>query len=197
MALKNGEVPERSKGADCKSVGSAFEGSNPSLPTLRRWTYRSTPFFWSKKLEQWYSSQGLRFSCTQCSHCCRHEPGFVYLSQKDLTNLCQCFNLEEQQFVEKYCRWVPYYDGTEVLCLQEKVNNDCIFWDSGCTAYEARPVQCSTYPFWTFVLKSPETWIQEGRECPGINCGELRSYSEIENCKRRYEENEPVRKQEK
>ena len=30
--LKNGEVPERSKGADCKSVGSAFEGSNPSLP---------------------------------------------------------------------------------------------------------------------------------------------------------------------
>ena len=28
----NGEVPEWSKGADCKSVGAAFEGSNPSLP---------------------------------------------------------------------------------------------------------------------------------------------------------------------
>src|SRR5215510_14453274 len=28
-----GEVPERSKGADCKSVGSAFGGSNPPLPT--------------------------------------------------------------------------------------------------------------------------------------------------------------------
>ena len=27
-----GEVPEWSKGTDCKSVGSAFEGSNPSLP---------------------------------------------------------------------------------------------------------------------------------------------------------------------
>lgn len=27
-----GEVPEWSKGADCKSVGYAFEGSNPSLP---------------------------------------------------------------------------------------------------------------------------------------------------------------------
>ena len=27
-----GEVPERSKGTDCKSVGVAFEGSNPSLP---------------------------------------------------------------------------------------------------------------------------------------------------------------------
>lgn len=32
----NGEVPERSKGTDCKSVGSAFEGSNPSLTTNLR-----------------------------------------------------------------------------------------------------------------------------------------------------------------
>jgi hypothetical protein len=28
-----GGVPERSKGADCKSVGTAFEGSNPSPST--------------------------------------------------------------------------------------------------------------------------------------------------------------------
>ena len=28
-----GEVPEWSKGADCKSVGIAFDGSNPSLAT--------------------------------------------------------------------------------------------------------------------------------------------------------------------
>jgi hypothetical protein len=30
-----GEVPERSKGADCKSAGSAFGGSNPPLSTMR------------------------------------------------------------------------------------------------------------------------------------------------------------------
>src|SRR4029078_7806358 len=29
----DGGVPERSKGADCKSAGSAFEGSNPSPST--------------------------------------------------------------------------------------------------------------------------------------------------------------------
>jgi hypothetical protein len=29
----SGEVPERSKGTDCKSVGEAFGGSNPPLPT--------------------------------------------------------------------------------------------------------------------------------------------------------------------
>ena len=31
-----GGVPERSKGTDCKSVGSAFEGSNPSPSTISR-----------------------------------------------------------------------------------------------------------------------------------------------------------------
>ena len=29
-----GEVPKRSNGADCKSVGAAFGGSNPPLPTI-------------------------------------------------------------------------------------------------------------------------------------------------------------------
>ena len=32
MVATVGEFPERSNGADCKSVGSAFEGSNPPLP---------------------------------------------------------------------------------------------------------------------------------------------------------------------
>ena len=31
--LENGEFPEWSKGADCKSVGSSFVGPNPTLPT--------------------------------------------------------------------------------------------------------------------------------------------------------------------
>jgi hypothetical protein len=31
---KQGEVPEWPKGADCKSAGDAFEGSNPSLSTI-------------------------------------------------------------------------------------------------------------------------------------------------------------------
>jgi hypothetical protein len=29
-----GEIPEWSKGTDCKSVSYAFEGSNPSLATI-------------------------------------------------------------------------------------------------------------------------------------------------------------------
>ena len=32
---RRGEVPEWPKGADCKSAGNAFEGSNPSLSTIK------------------------------------------------------------------------------------------------------------------------------------------------------------------
>ena len=145
-------------------------------------------------MARWYSSDGLQFSCTQCSHCCRHEPGYVYLSQKDLTNLCLYFNLEEQQFITQYCRWVPYYDGSEVLCLLEKENNDCIFWDAGCAAYGARPVQCSTYPFWSYILKNESTWNEEAKECPGINKGNKVSFDEILKAKELYENNFPIRK---
>jgi hypothetical protein len=30
----DGEIPERPKGTDCKSVGDAYAGSNPALPTF-------------------------------------------------------------------------------------------------------------------------------------------------------------------
>ena len=35
MFILQGEVPERPKGADCKSAGTAFGGSNPPLSTAK------------------------------------------------------------------------------------------------------------------------------------------------------------------
>ena len=63
---------------------------------------------------------GLHFSCKRCSRCCTKESGYVYLSKKDLSNILSCLNLTKEEFVDTYCRWVPYYDGSEVLCLLEK-----------------------------------------------------------------------------
>lgn len=142
-------------------------------------------------LEPFYKN-GLKFSCQQCSCCCRHEPGFVYLSEKDLTKILMQFNIERESFIKEHCRWVPYYDGTEVLCLNEKENNDCCFWDNGCTIYQARPVQCRTYPFWDFILKNKNEWKECAKDCPGIDKGETHSYDEILEKLLEYRHNEPI-----
>jgi len=39
--------------------------------------------------------------------------------------------------------------------------------------YEARPTQCRTYPFWSNIVDSEESWNRESRECPGIGIGPL------------------------
>ncbi|MCI1209709.1 MAG: YkgJ family cysteine cluster protein [Treponema sp.] len=141
-----------------------------------------------------FYDDGLNFSCQQCSYCCRIEPGFVYLSQIDLTNLCNWFKFSEEQFIKKYCRAVPYYDGTKVLCLKEKENYDCILWGTnGCTAYKSRPLQCSTYPFWSWILEDRSLWNEAAKDCPGINKGRLWTKDEIEEQKNLYDSIEPLR----
>ena len=130
--------------------------------------------------DQPFYAAGLRFSCERCSSCCRHESGFVYLSENDLSRLAQEFRMEYTAFIQTWCRWVPFERGTERLSLREKSNFDCVFWNAGCTVYNARPLQCRAFPFWDNIVCSSEAWETAGRGCPGINNGELRARAEIE-----------------
>jgi Fe-S-cluster containining protein len=133
-------------------------------------------------LKQPFYRDGLRFSCRRCSACCRHESGFVFLSEKDLGLLSAACNMQPADFVKTWCRWVPYEGGQDRLSLKEKSDYDCIFWKEGCAVYESRPLQCRTFPFWLSVLRSREAWDMAGTGCPGINSGALHSREEIEAC---------------
>jgi Fe-S-cluster containining protein len=45
-----------------------------------------------------------------------------------------------------------------------KVNDRCIFLGADgkqCSIYEARPIQCRTYPFWPRLLSDPKEWSKE------------------------------------
>lgn len=131
-------------------------------------------------MDEPFYKDGLRFSCARCSGCCRGGPGYVFLSKADLARLLGRFGLGFPEFFRRYCTLVDTGIGF-ALSFAEKKNYDCIFWGAeGCSIYEDRPVQCSTFPFWNSVLATPETWAEAGDDCPGINNGELRSREYIE-----------------
>jgi len=138
-----------------------------------------------------FYNTGLNFTCTRCSGCCRHESGYVYLSENDLLRLTKEFNMNYSNFIQVWCRWIPFNSGRERLSLKEKSGYDCIFWKNGCTVYSARPLQCRTFPFWDSIMCSEESWKNAGKSCPGINSGEYHSGAEIEKFLRLLD-NEPV-----
>ncbi len=123
---------------------------------------------------------GLRFECQKCSRCCRHDPGYVYLSENDIHILSSYFKMPRDRFIETYCRTVQH-TGELYVSLKEKDNYDCIFWESGaCTVYPVRPFQCRSYPFWSNYLASEDAWNETAKSCPGINRGRLYTFEEIE-----------------
>ncbi|MBN1241531.1 MAG: YkgJ family cysteine cluster protein [Spirochaetales bacterium] len=130
-------------------------------------------------MKQWYAD-GLSFECERCSACCRHEPGYVFLSSRDIRDLMEALALDFRSLLRNYCRIVDL-GSHAALSLRETKNFDCILWGQGaCTVYAHRPVQCRTYPFWTQVLATEAAWKTESASCPGIGKGRKRSLSEIE-----------------
>jgi len=123
---------------------------------------------------------GLHFTCTQCSQCCRHDPGYVFLTYEDLDQLLIPVKCSKEEFINMYCKVVDI-NGLKRLSLKEKSNFDCIFWESGgCSVYEYRPLQCRSYPFWSNFLDSRKSWDSLKPSCPGVNKGELHKKEEID-----------------
>ena len=131
-------------------------------------------------MSELFYKNGLKFECKQCSKCCRLDPGFVFLSYNDLDRLKNYFNISEDKFIEKYCRIVDMGEHKR-LSLVEKTNCDCIFWSNGrCEIYDARPLQCRSYPFWKPFLTDIKSWNTEADSCPGMNHGIIRDRNEID-----------------
>ncbi len=127
--------------------------------------------------EPWYRD-GLRFRCARCGNCCSGFSGTVHVTGEEIAALAQHIGLPEADFRRFYTRILP---GGHIA-LQEKPNDDCILFDpeQGCMAYDQRPRQCRTWPFWQEVVCSPETWAEETKHCPGMNQGDLYSAARIQ-----------------
>ncbi len=124
----------------------------------------------------WYK-EGLHFKCTGCGDCCTGAPGYVWLKEFEIQAIAAEMNLEVPTFVKLYVRKVGARRS-----LVEYDNGDCVFFDTKsrkCTIYDSRPEQCRTWPFWDSNLKTPETWAEACRDCPGSGEGKLYQLEEI------------------
>lgn len=115
--------------------------------------------------DTWFE-EGLKFKCTGCGKCCTGSPGYVFLSERDLLRLAKHFNLSPEEFAQKYTHKVD-----ELYTLLDRPgSHDCIFLKNNqCSAYEARPTQCRTFPWWIHHLREPSDWEEAATRCEGIN----------------------------
>lgn len=135
-----------------------------------------------KKKGPWYRD-GLQFECTQCGDCCSGEPGYVWVEDDEIAAMAEAMGLDFDAFQLKFIRLVG-----ERKSLTEYPDGDCSLLDRKtrkCTAYEGRPIQCRTWPFWDSNLDKKKDWKETCEVCPGAGKGRLYSFDEIEVARRK------------
>ena len=112
---------------------------------------------------------GIRFECQCSGKCCRFRDGYhrVYVSPDERRALAGALGITPSVFTRQYC--IPA-EGEYSL----KANDGaCVFLDKGlCSVYEARPLQCRTWPFWPENM-SRKAWAVVSAFCPGVGKGPL------------------------
>jgi uncharacterized protein len=130
------------------------------------------------KIDESLIKDGLKFQCQGSGKCCTShgEYGFVFLTLEDRQRFAKHLNITTRKFTKEYCE-----QRSGVWHLKEEEGKpDCMFLKKKqCTVYEARPVQCRTWPFWSEVL-NPKAWKKDVVSfCPGIGKGRLYTPEEI------------------
>jgi len=106
--------------------------------------------------------------CETCEgNCCIGESGNIWINKIEIDNLAKHLNLSLEELRNSYLEKRGYkYSIKEVQLAKD--NFACIFFDLNkkqCSIYEARPVQCRTFPFWDYFKSNKEEVF---KECPAI-----------------------------
>jgi Fe-S-cluster containining protein len=125
----------------------------------------------------WWKN-GVQFQCQGSGKCCvsHGEYGFVFLTLKDRQRIARHLKISTAEFTRTYCD----RQGSAYHLKEDSKNPNCLFLrEKRCGIYEARPVQCRTWPFWPEVM-NPKTWaIEVAGFCPGVGKGPVISAEEI------------------
>jgi len=126
----------------------------------------------------WMNDNGLKFSCTGCGRCCQND-GVVWLDSDEFVDMTNLLQLSQNEMLDQYVDsimngWVklknkptPPGDSSRSSSRSSSSSNDvgrCVFLaDDGktCSVYDARPVQCRSYPWWPKLVHNETTWLAE------------------------------------
>lgn len=126
--------------------------------------------------EPWYQD-GVRFDCSKSGKCCTAHGQYdrVYLADDEAEAVAALLGLTLEQLERDHCR---FEDGWRLVRFRD---GGCGFLDGKrCSVYEARPVQCRTWPFWRENLHRA-TWKKDvAAFCPGVGQGRLYTREEID-----------------
>jgi Fe-S-cluster containining protein len=106
--------------------------------------------------------------CARCQgNCCIGESGYIWINNQEIEEFAKSFGISKKEFIDKYLYKVGYrYSIKEFEYAPNQFA--CIFFDMEkrqCSAYELRPTQCRSFPFWDY-FKDNITEVQ--KECPAI-----------------------------
>ncbi|MGA2441184.1 MAG: YkgJ family cysteine cluster protein [Tepidisphaeraceae bacterium] len=149
----------------------------------------------------WFA-EGLRFTCMQCGNCCSGNPGYVWIGRREIAKLVEILGISRKELIETYCRKMGRRIALKEIRNPRHGGHDCVFMKEVpaspgdgkalppdgkvvhpkriCTVYEARPLQCRTWPFWEGNLMSPKAWARASRTCMGMDRGEFFDRERIE-----------------
>jgi len=110
----------------------------------------------------------LPFDCTGCGKCCKVQ-GTVVMSHKEVVLAAKLLNISVHRFKVLYVeeeQEMPQDGSIGWVKLRDKGaadNSACIFLNDNnqCNIYEARPLQCLSYPFWPSIMASRKSWNEE------------------------------------
>ena len=106
--------------------------------------------------------------CSTCEgNCCIGESGYIWITSDEIEKLAKYLCISVDEVINQYL-----YKYGHKFSIKEKMlsssNFACIFFDVNmkrCRIYEARPLQCKTFPFWNHFKNN----IQEVKqECSAI-----------------------------
>jgi len=115
-----------------------------------------------------YSYKFDEIRCASCEgNCCIGESGYIWITKAEIEKLAIYLNISIEELTDKYLFKVGYKYSIKEKQLSQN-NYACIFFDldkKQCSIYEARPIQCRTFPFWEYFKNNIEELKQE---CPAI-----------------------------